>query len=242
MLKNLLIERLIDKEMENLLNEVDLNRAKELGKKAVDAMPNAEQREKAKQQAIKAIKLMASKSSEIIKKVEQSAAFQKIKAEIAKEIKDPKRVKTVLSTLGKLLSKILQIISSPMRDSKKRQLLNGVLKAATPISLVGVVYNVIETILEAEIEIPFIGKVGTGINVPDLEFLDVFTQALPLILALRIVIAAYNVKSIFDFGVALGKKAKDFISKKANINEEKFDILTPEDTTALMSLINGKNK
>lgn len=248
LLKDLLIQREAELILE-YLEEVDLDRAKELGnkvltkgkelgKKAIDAMPDEEQREKAKQQAIKAIKLISSKSKEIAQKVEQSSAFQKAKEEIAKELKDPKRVKAVLTSLTKILAKIFKTLSSTMTDSKKRELLNSILKTATPISIVGVVYKVIESIVEAEVEVPLIGSIGTGLDIPDIPLLDTFAMALPLIAALRITIGIYQFKSILDLGKSVAQGVGKMFKKSVNETETNLKIITSDDEEALLSLFN----
>lgn len=269
LLKDLLIQRETELILEQL-KELDLDQAKELGgkaltkgkelgQKAIDKLPDAEQREKAKQQAAKAIKLIASKSKEIAQKVEQSAAFQKAKEEISKEIKDPKRVKAILSKLAKLSTRVLQILSSTITDNKKRELLNAALKAATPISIVGIIYNIIEAIVEAEVEVPLIGTIGTGLNIPDVPLLDAFATALPLIAALRLTIGIYQLKPIVDLGKAAGKAVvkrfskgdkekntsapavNDPFAKFRNLdeNEANLRLITTDDKQALLSLFNA---
>jgi len=248
LLKDLLAQREAELMLE-YLEEIDLDRAKELGGKAlvkgkelggkvIDAMPDAEQREKAKQQAIRAIRLIASKSKEIAQKVEQSPAFQKAKEEIAKEIEDPKRVKAVLTSLTKILTKILQILSSTITDAKKRELLSATLKAATPISIVGVVYKIIEAIVEAEVEVPLIGTIGTGLDIPDIPLLDTFAMALPLIAALRITIGIYQFKSILDLGKSVAQGVGKIFKKSVNETETNLKIITSDDEKALLSLFN----
>ena len=251
LLKDLLALREAELILEQL-TEVDLDRAKELGgkaltkgkelgQKAIDKLPDAKQRKKARQQAAKAIKLIASKSKEIAQKVEQSPAFQKIKEEIAKEVKDPKRVKAVLSKLASLSTRVLQILSSTVTDNKKRELLNVVLKAATPVSIVGIIYNIIEAIVEAEIEVPLIGTIGTGLNIPDIPLLDAFATALPLIAALRLTIAIYQLKPIVDLGKAAGKAVVGKASKlfgKVDEDASNIKIINPDDEQALLSLFN----
>ena len=263
LLKDLLMQREVELMLEQL-EELDLDRAKELGGKAlakgkelggkalakgkelggkaIDAIPDAEQRGKAKQQAAKAIKLITSKSKEIAQKVEQSPAFQKAKEEIAKEIKDPERVKAVLSKLAQSSTRILQILSSTITDNKKRELLNAALKAATPISIVGIVYNIIEAIVEAEVEVPLIGAIGTGLDIPDIPFLDAFATALPLIAALRLVIAMYQLKPIVDLGKAAGKAVIKGTSKvfgKVDEDASNIKIINLDDEQALLSLFNA---
>ena len=217
--KNILLkDLLVQREAEVILEALS---AKELGQKVIDKLPDAEQRKKAKQQAAKAIKAIVAKQKELRTKVEQSPAFQKAQEELAKELKDPKRVKAAMSALIKALDKTLKTLASPITDKEKRKTLDSILSSVTPIALVGVVYNIVEAILEVEVDIPFIGSIGTGLYIPDMPFLDVFASALPLIAAIRLVLFYYRLK-------AAGQSVRKGVSKLINRNKKKDTSATPQ--------------
>jgi hypothetical protein len=254
--KNILLKDLLaQREAEVMLEALS---AKELGKKVIDKLPDVEQRKKAKQQAAKAIRAIVAKQKEIRTKVEQSPAFQKAQEELAKELKDPKKTKAAISTLIKASDKILKTLASPITDKEKRKVLDSILNSVQPIALVGVIYNIIEAILEVEINIPLVGSIGTGLDIPDMPFLDVFASALPLIAAIRLVLFYYRLKAAGQSvrkGVSnlfKGRKKKDTpetpqtsavddpFAKFRNLDENEVNLrlITADDEQALLSLFN----
>ena len=162
-----------------------------------------------------------------LQKLKDSEALKKAKGELS----DPKNRKAVATKGKKAIGTVLKVLNSTMDTEEKRNFLKKYIVSNTFIGL-GLaaelwdkVRREVKDATDISYEMPkFLGvgggEVGTGggINLPDPEWLNIMGEALPYLVAIRILMVLYA-----------GKDA--YFSKKdveeGEINENQ-DLITPE--------------
>jgi hypothetical protein len=163
-----------------------------------------------------------------LQKLKDSEALKKAKEELS----DPKNRKAVATKGKKAIGTILKVLNSTMDTEKKRNFLKKYIVSNTFIGL-GLaaelwdkVRREVKDATDFSENIPFVGNVNTGggINLPDPEWLNIMGEALPYLVAIRVLMVLYA-----------GKDA--YFSKKdveeGEINENQ-DLITPEMETAIL--------
>ena len=222
LLSDLLVQREIEVIMESV-REIDLAAAKEKGKEGLK-QAGATAKElgtKLKQATQTAIKTGTQKAKETTKKIQDSPQFQGIKDEIAKELKDPKKTKAVANGILDLLMKASEIFKSTMKSEQKRKMLKTLFanKLLLLGGVAGKVWDVIRIAVEKATTIHYDGVLGfggfdkAGTQLGDPLILDFLGDMLPYMIALRAILAIYDIRGTFkaavDVGKSVGKFAKD---------------------------------
>jgi|TARA_R110001583_G_scaffold26152_4_gene94366 hypothetical protein len=83
----------------------------------------------------------------MISQIQSSPQYQKIEAEIKKELATGKKSEAIVSTLLDILSKAAKIASSPLSTEKKRTQLQGLLKTITIIPGAMAIYGIVTGLL-----------------------------------------------------------------------------------------------
>ena len=163
-----------------------------------------------------------------IQKLKDSGALEKAKEELS----NPENAKKVTKGAKTAVKTILKALISTMNTEQKRKILRATIANETLI-IVGALAEVWDVIrrevrkaTDLSEDIPFVGNINTGggIKLPDPEWLNFLGEALPYLIAFRVLIEL------------VGFKAAYFPSK--NIKEEDLnemkDLITPEMEAAIL--------
>lgn len=163
-----------------------------------------------------------------LQKLKDSEALKKAKEELS----DPKNRKAVATKGKKAIETVLKVLNSTMDTEKKRDFLRKYLVSNTFIGLGlaaelwDIVRREVRKATDVSKDIPFVGNVNTGggIKLPDPEWLNILGEAVPYLIAIRVLMVLYA-----------GKDA--YFSKKdveeGEINENQ-DLITPEMEAAIL--------
>lgn len=168
-----------------------------------------------------------------LEKAKSSEALKKAKEELS----NPENRKAVATKGKKAIGTVLKVLNSTMDTEKKRDFLKKYLVSNTFIGL-GLaaelwdkVRREVRDATDISYEMPkFLGmgggEVGTGggINLPDPEWLNIMGEALPYLVAIRVLMVLYAGKDAYF-------SKKDVEEGEVNENQ---DLITPEMETALL--------
>ena len=168
-----------------------------------------------------------------LQKLKDSEALKKAKEELS----NPKNRKAVATKGKKAIGTVLKVLNSSMDTQKKRDFLKKYLVSNTFIGL-GLaaelwdkVRREVKDATDISYEMPSFlgvggGEVGTGggVNLPDPEWLNIMGEALPYLVAIRVLMVIYA--------------AKDAYSAKKDVEEgeisENQDLITPGMETLIL--------
>lgn len=244
--KNILLkDLLLQREAELVVEAMRGGRRAPTPEEAAEKMRQL--RDKYKQEAGAAIAKGTKKAEEITTAIQNDPRYQKVRDELEKELKDPKRTKEVIKKSTTILAKIKEILNSTLSDKEKRAFLKKYLAGNTQIfiGVTATLWDIIRGGVRLATDISFdmpeflggdtIGNPG-GVQLSDPWWLDTMGDLLPYMIGLRTLIFIYAAR---DFV----KGVKNFASgKKDDVSEsldESSEFFTSDDTTSLMKAIDN---
>ncbi len=146
----------------------------------------------------------------VLKKIKDSGVIEKAK----KELTDPENAKKVKEGGKKAIGTLLKVLNATMGSSKKRAFLSKFM--VNPLLLGGgaaKIWDMVRASVENQTSIDTFFFDKPGVRLPDPELLDVMGDALPLIVAIKVLMFIYA--------------GRDAFMKEGDLNENE-DFITPE--------------
>jgi len=181
-------------------------------------------------------------AKETVKDIQDSPQYQKIRDEIAKEIKDPQKTKAVAKGIVEILMKANEIFKSTMTSEKKRKVLKTFFASKLAIigGVAGKVWDIIRVAVKSATTIHYDGVFGisalggfdkAGTVLGDPFILDFLGMALPYMLGLRALLAIYDVEGTIKSAKDTVKSVAGLGKKAASFAKDVRDTVTDKDVT-----------